>query len=245
MVRLRLIVKKRSPAQEALGDLRRAADSLHETALYLKRIAASLSEELNVNTDEVIPDIPSYPHESPFAPGSEQSMHSTSELTAEDVEAALILANMQTGNRYTQAELEAAVILNMIHNGSDPGTAFAQHENDPKSQEEISKSTPTEGRILRKRPAKVTKKVSLLPGATNGVVRLFKRPTLKRSRLSRLKNPGVADVSLTEDDTMKERVRISGLRLWIDREGQCPLRRLVHRDTTDMNGRLVMQRCKW
>jgi len=158
MVKLKLIVKSRSKAQETAHELQKAAGFVKDTALYLQQIADFLQETPYVDAANFLPDSLAYPSSVLSAPHETR----TSELTAEDVEAALILANMQAGKIYTSAELEAAATLNMMQQGSSAGIAAVQGKSGSESQENIPAVSRTGKRVLRSGTTRVTEMVSLV-----------------------------------------------------------------------------------
>lgn len=161
MVKLRLNVKPRSKAEATLHDLEKAATYLRDTALYLQRIATFLEETSDVDTNNVIPGTPESPSNLPFAPKEVPTTQKTSVLTANDIEAAFILTNMRAGNIYTSAELKAAVTLTMLQKGSSAGTGVIPVKSRSASHEHNTPDRAKSGRILRSRPARVDKTVSL------------------------------------------------------------------------------------
>lgn len=162
MAKLRLIVKSRSKAEQNTRELENAAAHLQQTALYLQKIESFLEETSYVDAD----NSSSGPHEGPKsmppAPGVVTAKETVRDLTAEDVEAALILANMRTERTYTSAELGAATALTMMQMGSSTANWGVQREEVFKVQENTSPGSSATGRALRPRPARVAKPVSWL-----------------------------------------------------------------------------------
>jgi len=161
MVKLKLNVKRRSKAEATLHDLEKAATYLRDTALYLQRIATFLDETSNVDTDSTISVTPESPSIPPSAPDKVSTGQKTTVLTANDIEAAFILTNMRAGNIYTLKELKAAVTLTMMQKGSSAGTGVIPVKSRSASQEHNSSDRAKSGRILRSRPVRVDKTVSL------------------------------------------------------------------------------------
>jgi len=170
-VKLRLNVKSRSKVQETLHDLEKAATYLRNTSLYLQRIANFLEETSYVDTNNILSDTPDSPSSMHSAPDVAPELQMSSERTAEDVEAALILTNMRAGNIYTSTEFEAAVTLTMMQKGSSAGTEAIQDKSDSASLESSPSDRSMSGRVVRSRPMRVNKAVGL--GATIGLMGLI------------------------------------------------------------------------